>query len=302
MNFIDRIQDFMVQKGFQSIRTPYLVVSGAMESNLECFQTQWNWGESKKSFELPTSPEFHLKKALAMGFQDIFEIKTCFRNEELSDFHRSEFYMLEFYKCNIGWSDFIYWFQSWWEQLIDYLNLGPQRPQFSIATVQDLFRQIGCPLEPHTDKKKLETWIHQLGLHSSKKDSCEDLFFRIFLEKIEPSLDSQKLTIVKNYPSFQRALSCLDSQGWAQRFELYGSGFEICNAYCELNDKDEYKKCWDLEDQKRKAEGKRSHSIDFDFIEVHGQMPDSCGIAIGLERLFMVLYGYKNINDFQIFF
>ena len=301
MNFIDQVQVFMTQEGFQNIRTPYLVSSGAMESHLDCFQTQWHWGSHQKFFELPTSPEFHLKKALAMGFKDVFEIKTCFRNEEYSHFHRPEFYMLEFYKCNISWSDFICWFQNWWELLLKALKLKSPKPQFLVTTVQELFHQIGCSLEPHTEYKEFKSWADQLNIDYDEKDTQEDIFFRIFIERIEPFLDSKKLTIMKGYPGFQRALSCLDSQGWAQRFELYGSGLEICNAYCELNNKDEFESLCKIENQKRQREGKPPHSMDFDFLKIHGQMPKACGIAIGLERLFMILYGYQNINDFQIF-
>lgn len=311
--FLILVDQQMRTDGFQHITTPTLVPSGAMEAELEPFETEFRFGQKKIRFQLPTSPEFHLKKALSMGLHQIYEIKKCFRNEEISACHRPEFTMLEFYKTNISMEDF----QS--EVLafilkINQLSLRLKQdirtelehdkvinPKYSKKSVEQLFKSIGCCLSPRITREELLSDAKKLGVYIDEKDDLDDIYFKIWLEKIEPHLDPQELILVKDYLPSQSALAEINSESWADRFEIYWKGFELGNAFNELRSSEELAKRWASQNLKRTKIGKREHPIDKELIEVNSQLPQCCGIAIGLERLFMAIFDYKNISEFDIF-
>lgn len=313
MGFLEQVKKSMETKGFTYIETPFLVSSGAMESHLECFTTQWTYGAQTRQFQLPTSPEFHLKKALSMGLGDIFEMKTCFRNEESGPHHKPEFKMLEFYKTNISYEEFILFIENWLKQIMivfekECSNLLQKAelqmesaPEFFSVSLQDLFLKEGLSLKSEISKEELRSLCQKAQLYYTEGDDENDLFCRILIERIEPDLDREKVVFVKDYPPFQAALAKLSDKGWAQRFEFYWKGIELGNAYHELQDPDELKKRWSDENKKRVANNQKPHPIDEAFINTLTQMPECCGVAIGLERLFMAITGLESMNDFQLF-
>ncbi len=300
IEFNDLVESVLKNKGFKKVITPFLVTSGAMESQLEPFEMDFEFGAYKQKFQLPTSPEFHLKKALSLGLKDVFEIKSCFRNHELSDHHSPEFTMLEFYKNDIDLDGFI-------DQVKDILNLILTRqnhpPKFETKTINisDLFKQIGFDLSPDTSVKEIKKFALSLGLTLTADDSFDDAFFRIWLEKIEPYFDFDIFTIVKFYPPSQAALSKINNEGWADRFEIYWKGMELGNAFCELTGSKALKARWTAENSKRVAQGKSPHPLDLELISLNEKLPACCGIAFGLDRLFMAINGLEKIDDFKLF-
>ncbi len=301
IDFQETVEVVLKQEGLQKIQTPYLVVSGAMESQLETFKTERNIGTTKQNLELPTSPEFHLKKALAMGLKDIFEIKTCFRNEESSDHHSSEFTMLEFYKVDIKLEDFANYVLGVLAKIGRALKINNQDRKPIIYKIAGLFHNIGIHLDPQTQLKDLKLQAHRLGVLTSESDSLDDIYFRVWLEKIEPHFVPDTFTLVHSYPPSQAALAKIGEDGWAKRFEIYYGQLELGNAYEELGDSKSILARWQQENAKRVASHKVPHTIDEDFLKALDLMPPCCGIAIGLERLFMAFYNFKKISDFKIF-
>ena len=301
IRFKDLVDELLKSQGLQKICTPYLVTSGALEAQLETFKVQKRFGSRVENLELPTSPEFHLKKALAMGFKDIYEIKTCFRNEENSNCHRAEFTMLELYKVDCSLSEFIAFVQMLLMKISDSLAINSLTPTFKTYKISDLFAKIGVNLTPETNLQDLKKQAKHLNVYTSESDDFDDIYFRIWLEKIEPFFDPKVFTIVHSYPPSQAALAEVDEEGWAARFEVYSQGIELGNAFKELGDSQEIQRRWATENEKRVLQGKEPHPVDFEFIQVLDQIPACCGIALGLERLFMVFYGLDAISDFQIF-
>lgn len=301
IKFKDLVDELLKSQGLQKICTPYLVTSGALEAQLETFKVQKRFGSRLENLELPTSPEFHLKKALAIGFKDIYEIKTCFRNEENSNCHRAEFTMLEFYKVDCSLFEFITLVQKLLLKISEALAINGPTPTFKIYKISDLFANIGVQLNPKTDLQDLKKQANHLNIYTSESDDFDDIYFRIWLEKIEPFFDPQVFTIVHSYPPSQAALAEVNEEGWAARFEVYSHGIELGNAFKELGDSEEIEKRWTLENNKRALQGKDPHPIDLEFIAALDQMPPCCGIALGLERLYMVFYGLNSISDFQLF-
>ena len=161
----------------------------------------------------------------------------------------------------------------------------------------DLLATICDPLQPTPEK--LREACGKLGISFAADDSWEDLFFRIFLEKIEPRLGVGRPTILFDYPISMAALSRpkpSDPQ-LAERFELYVCGLELANAFGELTDPALQRRRFELDMEKKfRLYGER-YPIDEDFLAAVAVMPESSGIALGVDRLVMLATGASHIED-----
>ncbi len=301
--FKQHIRTFFISHGFMEAQTPTLVPSPGTEPYLDVFTTELVYGKNRKTFFLPTSPEFHLKKLLAQGHTRIFEIKNCFRNGELGEHHQPEFQMLEWYRAYSGLDAII-------EDISAILNhlqkIFPQKKieNLKVVTMAELFAEqcSGFELRPDTSRDQLFELCERMHLRPMNDDTWDDLFFRVVIEKIEPSLDREIPTIVKNYPRPQAALARLSEDGWAQRFELYWRGLEIANAFDELNDPKQNEDRFKSDQDKRLKSGRETHPLDDELVECfYSAMPPAGGIALGVERLFMALFEIKDISQIRSF-
>jgi len=295
--FLANIRKFFAGKTFSEVQTPTLVVCPGTEPFLDLFSTQFQQGRKTKKYYLPTSPELHLKKMLAAGYERIFEIRPCFRNGEISERHQPEFWMLEWYRA-----------YSNLEQILqDTLHLieflGGRIEGFQRKTMADLFKEkLNFNLTPTTSIEELKKLGKSLDLKVQDFQIWDDVFYFIFIEKIEPFLNSEQPLVVEKYPPSQAALARLTEDGWGERFEIYWKGLEICNAFHELNDPDVQTLRFQTDLQQKLCLGKEAPPIDQDFIQaLLAGMPPSGGNALGLERLFMALTGIQTISDLKVF-
>jgi len=302
-NYLQTLRDFFKERDFIELRTPSLVVSPGLEPFLDPFKTQWNLNQKCRDLYLPTSPEFHLKKALTRGFERIFEFKECFRNGELSSTHSPEFLMLEWYRA-----------YEKTESVIEDVShlLGslqrkflPDQPPKEVAVLkmEDLWKDIlNFKLTPETKLGELKELGASLDVGKDEKD-FDDLFNLIFLEKLEPAIEKLKTpVIIWHYPPSQSALSRLTQEGWADRFEVYWQGLELANAFNELNDYAEQRNRFEIDQQKKKKLGKEVVPVDEELMEaLKFGMPPSTGIALGVERLFMALFNLKELSQCRLF-
>lgn len=298
IRFLKDVRAFFESRDFVEIQTPTLVNCPGMEVHLEPFQTQWRVGSQTQRKFLPTSPELHLKKALVRGMTDIFEMRPSFRNEEISPHHQPEFWMLEWYRAFADIHTIAHDLRELLQHLVGKLEL-----EFRETTVQELFRQhVGFELQPSSTHKDLLRLCQQLRVETLENDDWNDLFCRIFVEKIEPHLNTDQPLWVWDFPPAQSALAKIGENGWAQRFELYWKGLEIANAYDELLDPAEQEARFQQDLVIRKQLGRTEVPVDQDFLEhLKRGMPPTGGIALGLERLFMALHGIRDIRSFKYF-
>ncbi len=299
-NYLSQVRTFFIERGFAHITTPNLVLSTAMESALEPFQTDLNFLNFKKQVYLATSPEFHLKRAMADGLTEIFEITPCFRNNEKGFQHLPEFTMLE-------------WYRSYGklEQLIQDIQdllvfLMPQEGQYTYKerSVRELFHDIlGFDLTPDTTTKDLQALAKKLDLNFSTQDSWDDLFHLVFIAKIESHLGFEGIDYVYDYPKSQSALAKVNNNGWTDRFEMYWQGYEIANAFNELIDPGILKDRFLHEQQKKIKLGyKAIPPLDEHLIQAMTLgLPTSAGIALGLERLYMAINKSSQIENLKYF-
>lgn len=296
-SFLQDVRKIFLSKSFQEVKTPLLVACPGTEPSLEVFETEFKLESKTKKYYLPTSPELSLKKLLAEGAERIFEIAAVFRNGEKTERHSPEFTMLEWYRsfANLGKikMDTI--------ELIEILceQTRAEKPNAVLSfSVAQLFKdKCGFDLKPETSAEELKTLAVSLNVDVSAATCIDDYFYLIFVEKIEHQWPKESLVFIEKYPPYQAALARVGADGWAERFEVYWQGFELGNAFHELNDPivQRQRALEDLE--KKKQVGKKQIPLDEKFFEALALgLPPSAGIAVGLERLYMALSKTRDIS------
>ena len=295
--FISTVRSVFNEKSFQEIKTPTLVNCPGTEPSLEVFETEFRLESKIKKYYLPTSPELNLKKLLSEGAEKIYEIAPVFRNGEKTNRHSPEFLMLEWYRSFAHLSrikmDTI--------ELIDTLSekLKVEKPLGALTfSIKDLFKQhCNFEIKPDTSIEEFKVLAQKLNVDVSAASTIDDYFYLIFTEKIENKWPQDYLVFVEKYPPYQAALARIGADGWAERFEVYWQGYELGNAFHELNDP-AIQKARALEDlEKKKILGKNQIKLDEAFFNsLEFGLPPSAGIAVGLERLYMAFYKIKDIE------
>lgn len=296
------LRSFFISKDFVEVRTPSLVPCPGTEPSLDVFSTTFVNGSDKRKLFLPTSPELHLKKTLALGAEKIFEIAPCYRNGEVTEFHQPEFLMLEWYRAYDNLSTIKKDVVDLVQSVAAKLNLSAPTEIRSV-TVAELFKQhCQFDLKPETSMEELKALSLRMGIDARGASCIDDYFFLIFIEKIESQIAQDALIFVEKYPPYQAALARLTEDGWGDRFEVYWKGMELANAFHELNDPTIQRQRTAEDLAKKKASGKESVLVDEEFfLCLDAGFPPSGGIALGVERLFMALTNTKKISDLRVF-
>ena len=296
-DFLQKIRTFFKSQDFLEAQTPTLVICPGTEPSLHPFRTQFQVGSRVHNLSLPTSPELHLKKMLALNWGPLFEIKSCFRNGEITDHHEPEFSMLEWYRPFANLAQI----QQDLESLVT--ALAGEAPQVARLSVQQLFQQYaGLTIQPQSSLADYRAWAVEKGLKPADDDTISDLFHRLFLEFVEPQLPADLFLFVEKFPPFQAAYARLGADGWAERFELYWQGLEIANAFHEINDPDEQDRRMQSDLEEKAKLGLPSVSLDPEFSRaLRGGLPPSSGIAVGVDRLFMAVHHIPTIQMTRLF-
>ena len=311
---ITGVEDFFENQGFTYTDTPLLVQNPGMEPHIRPVQVKSYGTDSPLTF-LPTSPEFAMKKLLVGGLDKIFQICPAFRVEPHSNTHHTEFTLLEWYRAD----DELETIMKDCEKLITQLTkeilkqdfIEFEGTQVSLKapwpkwSTNSLFKKY-CDIDLVKNKtsKLLHRHCNRLEIASCEDEPWDDLYFKIWLNCIEPKLPKDQAFFVTDYPPSQCALAEVsqDKEGnhWSKRFEVYIGGLELANAFQELTDVKEYKTRFDHEMQIReKAYGTSfpKTPIDTSFLEaIQEGLPRSAGIALGVDRLIMLLANESNIE------
>lgn len=299
--FWDFVELNLKKIGLLRVQTPSLVPCPGTEPHLEPFATQFRFGSKVKNLFLPTSSELHLKRLFAKGFTDFYEMRSVFRNGEVTERHQPEFFMLEWYRAFSGLeqieNDLMFLLQELSEKWC-----GAKVPKFIRYTMSELFKEkIGFDLRVDSPREELEAWCRQKGVHCTKDDSWDELFTRLYIEFIEPGLIGDTPILVTDFPPSQAALARRNNSGWSARFELYWRGFEIANAYDELTDPHEQRARM-LEDIRlRDKLGRTPVPLDEEFLKDLEHAPRSAGVALGLERLYLALTNERSLASLRLF-
>ncbi len=303
------IRRFFDAKGFVEVETPLMVPQPGMEPHLEAFQTTYEM----RQFYLHTSPEYAMKRLLAAGFERIYQICKVFRHEPVGRMHTPEFTMIEWYRAYADYTDIMVDTEYLIAELATDLygepvvrtdqcavDLTPPWERLSVR--EAILRYAGIAADPYSET---DAFIRQAGHETVDKDDPPDVaFFKVFLDRVEPHLGVQKPAILCDYPAPMAALAKRKSSApdLAERFEVYIAGVELCNAFTELNDPDEQRQRLEEEAVQRVKEGNPAYPIDECFLSaLEYGMPPSGGIALGVDRLIMLLTGASSISEVMAF-
>src|SRR3990167_96888 len=285
---IDAIRSFFKKQGFREVFTPILVPVPSIEPNLEVFETQLRTskGLKRRAFMI-MSPEFSIKKLLAAGVGNCFEITKCFRNEEeVSRLHSPEFTMLEWYRVGANYLDV----------MKDFENLFLKIVGKNKMTYQGKAYDLSLPWTRISVAEAFQKFAHKDVLKVKDED-----FYKIFFNEIEPQLArSKKPFFVYDYPISQASLSRPKKEDprFAERFEVFLAGIELGNCFSELIDWREQKRRFEEEKALRHAQHKTDYPIDEDLIKaLKSGLPEMSGIAVGVDRLIMLAANAPEISD-----
>ncbi len=298
-------------RGYQEVETPCLLPAPGMEPHITAFESEYRPefpGPAARRLYLQTSPEYAMKRLLAEGFGHVFQICKAFRNGEVAAHHNPEFAMLEFYRSPGGAEEI----RRDLEALI-HAAAAEFRPAggcdlaapFQTLSVRDAFlSRLGLDPLLLRDGGALRAAAEARG-HRFQPGcrSFEEVFFQLFVEGVEPTLGTSRPLFLCDYPASMAALARLlpGDPPVADRFELYAGGLELANGFGELNDAEEQRRRLVAEQAERRAAGRPVYPLDERFLSAVGKMPPSGGVAVGLDRLLMLLVGAERIADVLLF-
>jgi len=295
------IRAFFAERCVLEVETPVLSQAGNTEPNIQSFSTHFTGhvdaGASLRW--LRTSPEYPLKRLLAAGVGDCYELGRVFRNGEAGGRHNPEFSMLEWYR--VGWND-----RRLAQETIalvrSALVLVGREATVQVLTYRELFVQT-LGIDPLCDS--IETLRAALGdiaidPRGLTRDDWLDL---LMTHHIQPGFARDSLTVVHDWPASQCALARVrhDDPPVAERFELYLGSFEVANGYHELNDAREQRARFVRDNAVRAARGLPQLPLDERLLAVLSQLPDCAGVAVGVDRLLMALRGTAQIDHVLAF-
>lgn len=291
----DATRAFFDARGFLEVETPIVVESPGLEPHLFAFETELVEPDGRRAQRyLHTSPEYAMKKLLGERVGPIYQLARVFRNGERSAQHVPEFTMLEWYR-QPGELDEL---MDDVEQLVDALARALDVPNRWNARRTDLtaaFARAGLP-DPLSFDGPVAL-ARALDVRAADDDTWDDVFFRAFLERVEPTFGADELVIAYGWPASMAALAELDPADprRALRFEAFLGGVELANAFQELTDPHEQRRRFEDERAQRRALGRPVPPIDESLLAALPKMGRCAGIALGLDRLFAKLSGWSSI-------
>ena len=289
-----QLRTFFAQRQVLEIEAPVLGAAAVTDPFIESLETRIG----ERPYYLQTSPEFAMKRLLAAGSGPIYALGKVFRADERGRKHNPEFSLLEWYRP--GWDE---------HQLMLEVSdlLGELIPGLSVTKLsyRDWF-QNNLGLDPHrASAGDLETLARErIEIHTPAQD--RDFWLDLLVtHKLEACLP-KGLTFIHDYPASQAALARLDrdahGQTVARRFEAYLGGMELANGYWELTNAEEQRRRFEADSKRRRTLGLKAHPGDSRLLGAlaHG-LPESAGVALGVDRLLMCLTEARHIREVLAF-
>lgn len=277
---------FFLEQGFLEVQTPILAGELAPEPHIEPIPL------GQEGF-LITSPELYMKRLLAAGYQNIFQISPAFRKDERGRLHHPEFTLLEWYRASADYEAL----QHDCIKLISALCLAANRwPEW---VFRDRWLEVSGDWQCYTVReafREFAGWDPFIEADQTRFDN--DL-----VEKVEPHLGFPHPCILKDYPANQAALARLKpgDATVAERFELYWAGIELANGFSELTDAREQRLRFEATLEMRRQSGHAPSPLPETFLDSMEHLPPCAGIALGIDRLVMLLANADNLDQVVAF-
>ncbi|WNG34731.1 EF-P lysine aminoacylase GenX [Archangium violaceum] len=303
------LRRFFTQLGYLEVDTPLLVPTPGMEPHITAFESPFvpetDVGQ-RRTLYLHTSPEYAMKRLLADGSGPLFQICKVFRNGEVSRTHNPEFTMLEFYRPQADYHAIMADLEGALaeaDRTVGGDGFFSRTPYERLSVREAVLRTTGIDLRACADGPSLKRAAEAAGVRTGDATSFDDVFFHLFLQKVEGTLGWERPTYLTEYPASMASLARLKpgDPSVAERTELYAKGLELANGFSELTDPVEQRARLLEEQEFRRMTGRSVYPLDERFLDAVGRMPPSAGIAVGLDRILMLFLGVEAISDVLLF-
>lgn len=293
---------YFAERDVLEVETPILSEAGNTEPNIESFTTHFT-GHSEAGARtrwMRTSPEYPLKRLLAAGVGDCYELGRVFRNGEAGGRHNPEFTMLEWYR--VGW-DHLRLIEETVQLVQRALSLIGRQAEVVSCTYRELFLQ-GLGLDPFTATEaqlRAPLSTYDIDAQGLTRDDWLDL---LITHLLQPAFPPDRITVVRDWPASQCALARIrpGDPPLAERFELYLGHHELANGYHELIDADEQRQRFLRDLSVRESRIASLPPLDQRLLDAmaHG-LPACAGVALGVDRLLMAMIGTDRIAEVLAF-
>lgn len=288
------IREFFYQRQVCEVEVPSLARAAVSDPQIDSISAQ----VCGATLYLQSSPEFFMKRMLAAGSGDIYSLDKAFRNGEAGRRHNPEFTMLEWYR--LGWDE-----QRLMDEVAELIGTCVSLPSVARWSYRDIFqRELG--LDPHTATIEQLKQAAQRCSEIRWDDDDRDVWLDVLMtHAIEPRM-GPGLVLVYDFPVTQAALArtTLDAQGQqvARRFEAFVDGVELANGYWELCDGVEQARRLQQDLARRQALGLPQYPVAQQLVDaLHGGLPDCAGVALGVDRLLMLMTDCNDIRQLLAF-
>jgi lysyl-tRNA synthetase class 2 len=283
---IHAIRKFFIEHDYLEIETPIRIPAPAPEVHISAV--------ASKDWFLQTSPELCMKRMLASGYHRIFQICKCFRQGERGRLHLPEMTLLEWYRTDINYQDMM----NECEALIISVaqKMGLEKDGI-VYQGKEIRLNLPWPRISVSDA------FDKFGSISLEGALARDQFDEIMVTEIEPTLGQSRPVFLYDYPASRGALARLKPQDrrYAERFELYIGGLEMCNAFSELTDSVEQRERFERDRDQLQKSGKPVSPTPEKFLATLDNMPAAAGNALGIDRLVMLFSDSKQIDEVVAF-
>lgn len=302
----EAVRAWFDEEDFVEVTTPAVLPHPNLDPNVHPVSVIIrDFGGKPHDLWLHTSPELSMKKLLAMGSGSIYQIGPVFRDGENTRLHRCEFSMLEWYRVHADYEDAI-------RDTIRVMRAvcravtGEERAvfagrdydlakQWEELTMAEAFNRYAGVQS--WDPEELRETLKSMGYGVRKNSTVQDLFFQLYMEKVEPGLGVERPVIVRDYPAFLGTMARPkpDDPAILERFEIYIGGVELANGYSELTDPLELSERMDNVLRDLEEAGIKGLTVDDEFLEAADNLPPCAGVSLGMDRLAMVAMDAEDI-------
>jgi len=279
--FIQGLRDLFIERRFLEVETPVRIPAPAPEEYIEAI--------ASGDWFLQTSPELCMKRLLAAGYPRIFQFCKCFRAGERGGRHLPEFTMLEWYVAGFDYTQLM-------DQCEDLLIAALKKMGLNEHIVRQNKK---ISIESPWEKLAVADAFLKYAPVSAQEALCQQRFDEILVEYVEPHLGGERPTFLYDYPAPLATLARIKKSDptVAERFELYIGGMELANGFSELTDAGEQRRRFAEASEARAAKQWASYAMPEKFLAALKHMPPSAGIALGIDRLIMLLADTDVIDD-----
>ena len=286
---LTKIRAFFAKRNVIEVETPLLLSTTNPTPYLNNFICD--------NLYLQTSPEFAMKKLLADGSSDIYQICKAFRKDELGRLHNPEFTILEWYRLNFNHHDLM----DEMDEFLKFTINTPKAKRFTYAKICEKFLKIN----PHKCTiKQLKLLAKKNNLFvSGLENDCDSWLQLLFTHLVEPKLNSEQPVFIYDFPSSQAMLAKVrpGKIKIASRFEVYYKRVELANGFHELNNPKEQRKRFNDDLSKRKKLNLPPIPLDEKLLATLAKLPNCSGVALGIDRLLLLASNSTSLDEILCF-